>query len=117
MRWYLDVLKKYNLFSGRARRREYWMFTLFNVIGFTLFIVAGAALGTQIPYLLYVLAVLLPTVAVTARRLHDTGKSGWLFLLTFIPLAGLVLLVFLAAEGDRGQNTYGPDPRAQEALR
>ncbi|WP_328914028.1 MULTISPECIES: DUF805 domain-containing protein [unclassified Streptomyces] len=112
MQWYIDVLKKYAVFSGRARRKEYWMFFLFNIIAVVVLAIVGAVADTMIPYFIYVVAVIVPSLAVTMRRLHDTGKSGWFILLGFIPLVGgIIVLVFVCTEGDRGQNKYGPDPK------
>jgi uncharacterized membrane protein YhaH (DUF805 family) len=119
MNWYLDVLKKYAVFNGRARRKEYWMFTLFNVI---VSIVIGAidmGLGLSIGAssmgilgLIYTLAILLPAIGVSIRRLHDTGRSGWWLLLVLIPFIGpLVLLVFFVMDSTPGDNQYGPNPK------
>jgi uncharacterized membrane protein YhaH (DUF805 family) len=115
VQWYIEVLKKYAVFSGRARRKEYWMYTLFNLIALGVLLVVGAVAKTMIPYFLYLLAVIVPTVAVTVRRLHDTGKSGWFFLLTFIPLVGgIIMLVFTCTDGERGANSYGADPKMND---
>ncbi|MFB7373585.1 DUF805 domain-containing protein [Streptomyces sp. NPDC056222] len=115
MNWYLDVLKKYATFSGRARRQEYWMFTLFNVIAVVvLAIIDNAVLGVY-PALtaVYMLGVLLPTLAVTVRRLHDTGRSGWWYLIAFVPLVGgIILFVFTVLEGEGQPNAYGDNPKA-----
>jgi uncharacterized membrane protein YhaH (DUF805 family) len=115
MNWYLAVLKNYAGFSGRARRTEYWMFVVVNVVisaGLNVLeriFGIGGALG-----LLYGLAVLIPGLAVGIRRLHDTSRSGWWLLLAFIPIIGwIVLIVFAAQEGVHGANAYGPDPKAQ----
>jgi uncharacterized membrane protein YhaH (DUF805 family) len=110
MNWYLEVLKNYVNFSGRARRKEYWMFFLFNmIISIILNIIAGAIdfalLGT-----LYSLAVLLPSIAVGVRRMHDTNRSGWYIL---IPIYNLVLA---CTEGDKGENEYGPDPKNEYSV-
>jgi uncharacterized membrane protein YhaH (DUF805 family) len=110
-------LSDYVTFSGRARRAEYWWFALFNLIG-TLGLTAldlrlfGVGLESTGPFvLLFSLAILLPAVSVMVRRLHDTGRSGWWFWITLIPLiGGLVLIVWLATPGDAGANDYGPDP-------
>ncbi|KGO89221.1 DUF805 domain-containing protein [Flavobacterium suncheonense] len=107
MNYYFDVLKKYAQFSGRARRKEYWMFFLFNMI-----IVYGLIfLGTVSEYFLiaygiYALGVLLPSLAVGVRRMHDVGKSGWFLL---IPIYSLILAV---TEGEKGNNRYGKDPKS-----
>jgi uncharacterized membrane protein YhaH (DUF805 family) len=110
--WYVDVLKKYAVFSGRARRQEYWMYNLFNIIALIVLAIIGAVAGTMIPYLVYGALVLIPSIAVTARRLHDTGKSGWFILLGIIPLiGGIVLLVFTCTDGDPQPNSHGPNPK------
>ena len=112
MHYYLDVIKKYAVFSGRARRQEYWMFLLINLIVEIVLYAIGAALNTQFLYDLYALALLLPSLAVAARRLHDTDRSGWWLLIVIIPLIGaIVLIVFLATDSQAGQNKYGPNPK------
>lgn len=121
MQWYLKVLQQYVDFAGRARRTEFWMFVLFSLIISIVLGVLDSLLGlTFVPGttsgwlgLIYGLAVLLPSLGVTVRRLHDTGRSGWWVLIGLVPLAGaIVLIVFCAAEGNRGPNAYGPDPKA-----
>ncbi len=124
MNWYLAVLKKYATFSGRATRSEYWYFTLFNaLISIGLIILdrvigtynAETAMGTLSS--LYSLAVLIPSLAVSVRRLHDTGRSGWWFLLAFIPLIGaLVLIYFMVQDSQAGSNQYGENPKGNNAL-
>jgi len=121
MNWYLEVLQKYAVFSGRARRKEYWFFFLFNTlicIGFVVVeLVAGIAskmlsVGVSLLSLLYALAVLIPGLAVFFRRLHDTGRSAWWILLSFIPLIGqIILIVFLASDSNPGPNRFGPNPK------
>jgi len=96
MQWYLSVLKNYVGFSGRARRKEYWMFTLINAIVGAIINVIQLILGLELPYLsmLYLLATFLPVLALAIRRLHDTDRSGAWALLFFVPFIGwLVLLV------------------------
>ncbi|MGW6895605.1 DUF805 domain-containing protein [Streptomyces sp. NBC_00624] len=117
MHWYLDVLKKYVAFSGRARRKEYWMYMLFNYIAIIIAVVLDVAIGTQpVITAIYLFAVLLPSLGVNIRRLHDTGRSGWWILFGIVPLAGpITLLVFECLEGDRSQNAYGPDPKSEYA--
>ncbi|MEU7600558.1 DUF805 domain-containing protein [Streptomyces sp. NPDC040724] len=117
MNYYVDVLKKYTVFSGRARRQEYWMFFLFNVAALIVVSILDAVLGTS-PWLyaLYALGTLLPNLAVTVRRLHDTGKSGWWFLISFVPLVGFIwLIVLLATAGNDQPNEYGVNPKAVQA--
>ncbi|BDH03819.1 MULTISPECIES: DUF805 domain-containing protein [Streptomyces] len=117
MHWYVDVLKKYAVFSGRARRQEYWMFFLFNLIISIVLAIVDAALDTQVLQLVYALAVLLPSLAVGVRRLHDTGRSGWMMLIGLIPLVGpIILIVFLASEGKPEVNQHGPNPKYAPAV-
>lgn len=112
---YLNVWRKYVVFDGRASRSEYWYFQLFNLlIGFAIGFVGVLLLGdkaTSTLSLLYSLAVLLPGLAVTVRRLHDTGRSGWWILISLIPfVGGIILLIFMILESDAGMNAYGPQP-------
>ncbi|MGW4031009.1 DUF805 domain-containing protein [Streptomyces sp. NPDC004838] len=116
MHWYVDVLKKYAVFSGRARRQEYWMFFLFNmVIGIVLNIIDRAGdLGSVISFV-YSLAVLIPGLAVAVRRLHDVGRSGWWLLIVVVPLVGaIILIVFLATDGEPGVNKWGENPKREQ---
>ena len=107
------LTQKYADFSGRARRSEYWFFALASFIVYAIAYALGAAIGTMIPYYLVALALLVPGLAVGARRLHDTGKSGWLLLIGLIPLiGGIVLLVFFVQDSEPGENQYGPSPKA-----
>lgn len=118
--WYKKVVfENYANFNGRARRSEYWYYTLVNaiiaIIAMVIDNVAGIALegiGYGPVYGLYLLAVLLPGLAVAVRRLHDVGKSGWFLLIALIPVIGFFWLLFLLIkEGDKGTNAYGPDPK------
>ena len=119
MEWFLKVVGNYAGFSGRARRREYWMFVLFYII-FAIAIAVveravglGSATGGGVLSLVYSLGLLIPSLAVTFRRLHDTGRSGWWILLNFLPILGwLVFLFFMAQDGTPGENRYGPSPKA-----
>ncbi|MGN6646994.1 MAG: DUF805 domain-containing protein [Cytophaga sp.] len=119
MNWYLAVLKKYAVFSGRARRQEYWMFVLFNILFAIAAVILDNVLGLASPQLgygplygLYALALFIPGLAAGVRRLHDTGKSGWFFFIVLIPLVGPIwLIIVLATEGQKGSNEYGPDPK------
>lgn len=113
MRWYLTVLRRYAVFRGRARRREFWMFTLVDLIVAVVLSGVDLLAGTD-PWIagIYGALVLLPMLAVTARRLHDTDRSAAWLLLHLIPLLGsLVLLVLNAQAGTPGENKYGPDPK------
>lgn len=120
MSWYTGVLKRYADFNGRARRKEYWMFQLFNMLAMLVMYIPSIliavaldapAFATVLPGL-YLLAVILPTIAVTVRRFHDQDKSGWWFLLALIPSVGsIILIVFMCLEGTPGPNRYGPNPK------
>lgn len=112
MRWYLQVLKNYVGFKGRARRQEFWMFMLFHFIFIWILMLVSMKMDTPIIYALYYLATVLPMIAVYIRRLHDIGKSGWYILWLLVPLAGLIYMIVLwATEGNRSDNQYGPDPK------
>jgi uncharacterized membrane protein YhaH (DUF805 family) len=116
--WYRKVISQYVDFSGRARRSEYWYFALVNIIiGFVLGLV-DSIIGTTssggfgILGGIYLLAILVPSIAVAARRLHDTGRSGWWLLIGLIPIIGaIVLLVFVVQDSQPGSNQWGPNPK------
>ena len=128
MEWYLNVMKQYTNFSGRARRKEYWMYVLFyslfliaamiidNVAGLcfeTEFMGQSMSAGYGWLYMLTALIHFLPSLSVVVRRLHDVGKSGWMYLIIFIPIIGLIwLLVLLTKDSQAGDNTYGASPKA-----
>lgn len=115
MEWFLKCVKEHYFdFNGRARRKEYWMFTLVNIIiSVALSVVLGLISEKLLPIAnLYSLAVLLPALGVTARRLHDINKSGWWMLIALIPIVGLYLIYLLAKDSDAGQNQYGQNPKA-----
>ena len=112
LNYYIECWKKYVEFSGRARRKEYWMFVLFNIIASIVAGVIDGLLGTRMIGSLYSLAVLLPGLAVCARRLHDTDRSGWWMLIALIPLVGwIVLLVFMCLDSTPGENRFGANPK------
>ena len=115
MNYYLDVLKKYIVFDSRARRKEYWMFILFNLIIAVVLNVLDYILGAAILGSLYGLAVFLPSLAVQVRRLHDINKPWYWIFISLIPLVGAIwMTVLMATEGTRGDNDFGPDPKAGE---
>lgn len=124
--WKKVVLNNYTNFNGRARRKEYWSFQLVNFIFIlpiyllTIFTMVSTNDGSSpsmlsfIPLgliLLYAFAIFIPSLAVAVRRLHDTDRSGWFFLLSFVPLVSLVMLYFYFSEGTMGTNNYGDDPK------
>jgi len=113
MNWYIETWKKYAVFAGRAGRKEYWYFVLFNLLANILLTIiaaisskaGGALLG------IYTLAVFLPGLASSVRRLHDTNRSGWWLLITLVPAIGpLVLLIFMVQGSQPNENQYGPVP-------
>ncbi|XUW99857.1 MAG: DUF805 domain-containing protein [Dehalogenimonas sp.] len=128
MEWYLAALKKYAVFDGRARRKEYWFFVLFNFLIAVGLSIVGVLLGVAIggfdadsfpfiavtPVILYGLAMIIPSIAVTVRRLHDIGFSGWWYLITLVPGGSVVLFIFALLDTKPGTNQYGPDPKAAE---
>jgi uncharacterized membrane protein YhaH (DUF805 family) len=142
MHWMFMPFRRYADFSGRSRRMEFWMYTLFHSIITTVFVILFIAsfpwaemiaqsqaeqtgmIYTGPPatpgagiyifgllWILWALATLIPTIAVSVRRLHDQDKSGWLYLISFIPFGSIVLLIFYFLDGTRGPNQYGPDPK------
>lgn len=121
MDWMLLPLRRYAEFSGRSRRREYWMFTLFVVLVSIILTMIDMMLGLTtaaggVLTLLFSLAVLVPSLAVGVRRLHDSERSGWWLLIGLVPFVGvIVLLVFMVLPGTRGANRFGPDPIDQTA--
>ncbi|SUD89965.1 DUF805 domain-containing protein [Psychrobacter phenylpyruvicus] len=128
MDWFVDAIKnKYAQFDGRARRKEYWMFQLFYWLFYLVFfmilgLLTGlgdsesiTTLGAMIIFI-FMLGLIIPMWAVTIRRLHDTGKSGWWALITFIPYIGpIVLLIFCCLDSEPGMNKYGPNPKGIES--
>ena len=119
MGWYMEVLKKYAVFSGRARRQEYWMFVLVStVVALVLaFIDSQIGLMSQTGYGVlsgvYSLGILVPSLAVSIRRLHDTDRSGMWYLIAFVPIIGpIALLVFCVQDGNAGVNQFGASPKA-----
>jgi len=117
--WFITAIKKYAVFSGRSRRSEYWYFILFYLIIYIALSFIDRATGTfdaksgvGLVTGIYALALLIPSLAVGVRRLHDTDRSGWWLLIAFIPLIGaVVLIVFFALDGTAGTNRFGPNPK------
>jgi uncharacterized membrane protein YhaH (DUF805 family) len=110
--WYLAVLKNYAKFSGRARRKEFWMFALINFVIMVVLSALDMALGFGLLGAIYALAVLIPSLAVGCRRLHDIGKTGWWQLIGLVPFIGLiVLIIFFVMDSNPGDNQYGPNPK------
>jgi len=119
MYWYMIALQKYAVFTGRAQRKEYWYFYLFSVLITLALAILDMLIGSfdkvsgvGVLSGLYSLAVLIPNLAVTVRRLHDTGRSGWWFLIVLVPfIGGIVLLIFLVQDSMPGTNQYGANPK------
>ena len=129
MEWYLKVMRdNYANFKGRARRKEYWMYTLiFTVLLIALMTIMFSVLSfsdeseietgpgvylTVILVIVFLFAHFIPTIALTVRRLHDTGKSGWWYLIVLVPYLGnFVIFIFTLIDGDRGDNKYGSNPK------
>lgn len=131
MEWMLLPLKRYADFSGRSRRKEYWMFALLQIIIIFAITIIGGVLGAFTPdasgamstggglmfalFGIYILAIFIPSLAVQVRRFHDQDKSGWFVLLNFIPyVGGLVVLVFMCLDGTKGKNRFGDDPKMSD---
>ena len=122
MKYFLYCLQHYADFTGRARRSEYWYFVLFNfivsiLIGLSLGVIAGLLNVPALVYLAYLwsLAVFIPSLAVSVRRLHDIGRSGWWLLLSLIPLVGsIILIIWHCTDSQPGANQYGPNPKEMD---
>jgi len=119
MNWYLEALKKYAVFSGRSRRKEYWYFFLFNSIFYLILLIIDTLTGTYnqengmgLLTTIYFIAVLLPSLGLSVRRLHDTNRRGWWILLSLIPIIGaIVLLIFMVQDSTPGENRFGSNPK------
>lgn len=121
MDWFIYALRRYNDFNGRSRRREYWLYVLFYILlaigahfldSLFGFADVGEVYGPI--YTLFVIIMVLPSIAVAVRRLHDIGKSGWWIFVGFVPVIGFIwLLIYFVREGTIGPNQYGPDPKEQ----
>lgn len=123
------ITKKYGVFSGRARRREFWLFHLFYLLLFLMLgflavvisVIVGVVAGEQTYDSrwvemfsgIWILALLVPTLAIAARRLHDIGQSGWLMLIALVPILNLALVVMFLIDGNPGDNRFGPDPKGR----
>jgi len=122
MEYFIGAYKKYADFTGRARRKEYWMFYLFYVLAIIALAIIDGIIGSLSPEMglgilsgLFILGSIVPFIALAARRLHDINKSGWWQLISFIPLVGpIVMLVFTVIKGNEGENRFGEDPLGSE---
>ena len=123
MEYFLEALQKYMVFLGRSRRKEYWFFVLFNFLISLVLTIVDGMIGTYNPMTgmgflsgLFGLAMFIPGLSVSVRRLHDTDRSGWWLLIAFLPILGwLILLVFMILDGTPGPNRFGESPKAVAA--
>ena len=123
MEWYFRVLAKYAVFRGRARRKEYWIYILFNVIFSIILAFVDMSMdtfdtktGVGLFGTIYAAVLILPSMAVTVRRLHDIGRSGWWILIPIVPILGAILMfAFLVQDSDPGENRFGPNPKLRRA--
>ncbi len=127
MKYYIAAIRKYAMFTGRARRKEYWYFTLFNLLFLFITLVIDRLIATKMGFtsfrgtyglvfgplsILYSLFILVPTAAVFVRRMHDINKSGWYILLLLVPIIGFIrAIIRLAEDGEPEENKYGPAPK------
>jgi uncharacterized membrane protein YhaH (DUF805 family) len=124
--WVLEVFSKYATFDGRARRKEYWYWYLFNfIVSIFISVVSLVINGTEtdngigwfglfinIVVIIYSLGVFIPNLAVTVRRLHDTNRSGWWYFISMVPfIGGIILFIYLIEDSTPGDNQYGPNPK------
>jgi len=113
MNWYFEALKKYSTFEGRASRKEYWMYILISLIVFIFLRYVVSIIDTHgFLLIIYIVGIIIPTLAVKVRRLHDINVTGWNLLLVFIPFIGpFLLLINLITDGQEGTNRFGPNPK------
>jgi len=113
MNWYLTAFKKYAVFSGRSRRKEFWIFSVINTLIYALLAFLEFQLNSPGYFMLaFTLIIFIPSIAVTIRRLHDTSRSGWWFLIYAIPVVGpLIILFFMAKNSTEEENDFGQNPK------
>jgi len=112
MEYFIGALKKYADFTGRARRKEYWMFYLINWLLFIALSIIDEVTGIGILFIFYSLGIFIPSISIAARRLHDTGRSGWWQLIAVIPLIGIIILIVFLTQDSHDANDYGSNPKA-----
>jgi uncharacterized membrane protein YhaH (DUF805 family) len=117
VRWYFQALRKYAVFAGRARRKEYWVFELAHFPIIVVLVYVGKIVHSNhlgVLPTLYIVAMIIPSFAGVVRRLHDTNRSGWWLFINFVPVVGpLILLSFTVTKGNGGENRFGPDPKVK----
>ncbi|HCE1882714.1 DUF805 domain-containing protein [Vibrio parahaemolyticus] len=116
MDYFIGALKKYADFTGRARRKEYWMFALFYMLFYIGLVVIDLMIGTEFFSIIFSLALLIPSISIATRRLHDTGRSGWWQLIALIPLVGAIVLIVFLAQDSHDANEYGANPKAEVSV-
>jgi len=116
MKYFFQALKQYADFKGRATRQEYWMYYLFSMIFSFVSGFVDGFIGLPILTLVLMLGLLIPSISIAARRLHDTGRSGWWQLIAFIPLFGIIVLFVFLVQDSREDNRFGPNPKAVAAI-
>ncbi|WP_163133788.1 DUF805 domain-containing protein [Agarivorans sp. Alg241-V36] len=116
MEYFIGALKKYADFSGRARRKEYWMFILFYFIFSIVANIIDALIGLPLLSLILTIGLIVPSLSIAARRLHDTGRTGWWQLIALIPLVGVIILLIFLASDSHDDNNYGANPKAEGAM-
>jgi len=112
MEYFIGALKKYADFEGRATRKEYWMFILFYLILYVVLVVIDSSMESLLLSTIFSLGLLVPSISVAARRLHDTGRSGWWQLISLIPIIGTIVVIIFLVQDSHEENKYGPKPKA-----
>lgn len=112
MEYFIGALKKYADFEGRATRKEYWMFILFYLILYVVLVVIDSSMESLLLSTLFSLGLLVPSISVAARRLHDTGRSGLWQLISLIPIIGTIIVIIFLVQDSHEENKYGPNPKA-----
>ena len=111
MEYFLDAFRKYADFTGRATREQYWMYILIYVVISVVLSIIDAALATAVLSAIFSVVMLVPSISIATRRLHDTGRSGWWQLIGLIPLLGIIILIIFLVQDSHGENQYGPNPK------
>lgn len=115
-KYFLDVIKnQYVNFSGRVQRETYWMFALFNIAISIVLAIIDTVTGLGLLGFIFSLGVLLPSLGLAVRRLHDIGKTGWWLLISLVPLIGMIVLIIFLATDSHDENSYGPNPKVAGA--
>jgi uncharacterized membrane protein YhaH (DUF805 family) len=112
MDYFIGALKKYADFTGRARRKEYWMFYLIYMVLIIAISILDAVIGAGLLSVIFTLGMVIPSISIAARRLHDTGRSGWWQLIALIPLIGLIILIVFLVQDGHDANEYGENPKS-----